>query len=359
MKLSVIVPVYNVEMYIKECLDSLIQQSLSDEEYEIICIDDGSTDLSGKIAEDYAEEYKQIKVFQQENKGVSAARNEGVRRAGGEYICFVDPDDYLSAGILGNLYKMAVKNNLDKLMYGYIRFKDGKKESPANKDSEKIEEKDIIFFKDGLEMEKSPITPDWKIVWNYLVRRTVIIKYNLQFLEGVSYFEDEEFNLWLNRCVADCGYIDREIYHYRQYGTSTLHTFMDDNHFEHYIQGRCKVAIYHKKILDNLIDGKSQNLRVPMGQKELEEMICYEIRKILSHLIYKADRNIFEHILQILTKENLYPYPVRLYHMGIDKTLLRFLFDCFTVLYPLEWYLRFCMMVRCRILKGFMVDYFD
>lgn len=344
-KLSIIVPVYNVEKYIEECLDSLVRQNFSDEEYEIICVDDGSTDRSGEIVEDYGKRYRQIKVLRQENKGVSTARNVGVKMAKGEYVCFVDSDDYLSSYVLGTLYDLAVKYDLEKLMYGYVRFEDGETIDAKMEKEEIVGEESIIFFQDALEMRNSDITPDWQVVWNYLIRHSIIKEYKLQFIDGVSYYEDDEFNFWLNHCVAACGYIDKEFYHYRQYKTSSIYSFMNDNRFSHYIYGRCKVAIYHREILGDLAVGDSLVLKFPVTKNELETMLYLETRKILSHLIYKGNWKIFENILSLLKKEQLYPYPIRLYRMGIDKRFIRLLFDCFTVLYPIEWYLRFCMII--------------
>lgn len=357
MKLSIIVPIYNVEDYIKQCLDSLLHQNLTDKEYEIICIDDGSTDHSGKIAKDYEKKYRQIKVFQQKNKGVSSARNEGLRKARGEYLCFVDPDDFLSFGILGTLYDLAVKYDLEKLMYNYVRFEDGENKDIGMEDGRAAGEEKIFFFQNAVEMRNSDITPDWQVVWNYLIRHSIIKEYKLQFIDGVSYYEDEEFNFWLNHCVAACGYIDKEYYHYRQYETSSIHSFMNDSRFLYYIQGRCKVAIYHENVLENLVVGNSLVLKVPVTENELEMMLHLETRKILSHLIYKGNWSIFESILKLLKKEHLYPYPIRLYRMEIDKRFIRFLFDCFTVPYPIEWYLRLCMVIRHVVLKKITIDY--
>ena len=98
MKLSIVVPVYNVERYVAECLDSLLEQGLSDSDYEILCVDDGSTDRSGGIAEDYARRYRQVAVIHQGNRGLSAARNTGIRAAAVEYVYFIDSDDLLERG---------------------------------------------------------------------------------------------------------------------------------------------------------------------------------------------------------------------------------------------------------------------
>ena len=107
---SIIIPVYNTEEYLRECLDSIIHQTLKD--IEIILVDDGSTDNSGKICDEYKEKDTRIKVIHQENQGVSVARNRGIEAAKGEYIYFVDSDDYLiNNDFLENAYKIGIENN--------------------------------------------------------------------------------------------------------------------------------------------------------------------------------------------------------------------------------------------------------
>ena len=125
MKLSIIVPIYNVAPYLKKCVDSLLQQDISD--YEIILVNDGSTDNSGVIADELTA-YPQplpkgkgvsMKVIHQENAGLSAARNTGIVVAQGEYIMFVDSDDYLQPNVLGVLMEQIERDNLDVLRFRY------------------------------------------------------------------------------------------------------------------------------------------------------------------------------------------------------------------------------------------------
>lgn len=125
MKLSIIVPIYNVAPYLRKCVDSLLAQDISD--YEIILVDDGSTDNSGTIADELTA-YPQplpkrrgvlMKVIHQENKGLSAARNTGIAVAQGEYIMFVDSDDYLQPNVLGVLMEQIERDNLDVLRFRY------------------------------------------------------------------------------------------------------------------------------------------------------------------------------------------------------------------------------------------------
>lgn len=118
-KLSIIVPVYNVSKYLAKCLDSLICQDLKLEEYEIIVVNDGSTDNSEEISRQYEEKYSNIKVVCQENQGLSGARNTGVKIALGKYIQFVDSDDYLEPNVLKTLVDKMEFDNLDILRFNY------------------------------------------------------------------------------------------------------------------------------------------------------------------------------------------------------------------------------------------------
>ena len=117
MKLSIIVPIYNVASYLLKCVDSLLAQDITD--YEIILVDDGSPDNCPQICDEYAEKYDNIRVVHQENAGLSAARNTGIAAATGDYIMFVDSDDYLQPNTLGALLEQAEREQLDVLRFDY------------------------------------------------------------------------------------------------------------------------------------------------------------------------------------------------------------------------------------------------
>ena len=132
MKLSIIVPIYNVAPYLRKCVDSLLAQDISD--YEVILVDDGSTDGSSEIADAIQSMYASspnnlitsspaIKVIHQENAGLSAARNTGIAAAQGEYVCFVDSDDYWQENVLGELMAQIEKEQLDVLRFDYQNVK--------------------------------------------------------------------------------------------------------------------------------------------------------------------------------------------------------------------------------------------
>lgn len=116
-KLSFIVPIYQVEKYLRKCVDSLLNQDVSPSEYEIVLVDDGGKDACPQICEEYAATYPNIRVIHRENGGLSAARNSGIAVAQGEYICFVDSDDYWQPNVLGGLMAQIERDNLDVLRF--------------------------------------------------------------------------------------------------------------------------------------------------------------------------------------------------------------------------------------------------
>lgn len=123
-KISVTLPVYNVEKYLRRCLNSILNQTFKGT-YEIICVDDGSTDKSPDILKEYSEKYPHIKVVRQENQGLSVARNTAMKYVTGKYVMFVDSDDFLALDALEKLYKYAQEYRCDVVIFDFIRNIDG------------------------------------------------------------------------------------------------------------------------------------------------------------------------------------------------------------------------------------------
>ena len=126
MKFSILVPVYNVEKYLEQCVESLLNQTYKGE-YEIILVDDGSTDSSGKICDEYAEKYPQIKVIHKKNEGLVSSRQTGIAEAKGEYSLFVDSDDFADTDLLLTVSDCIERNeNPDMVIYSFRYYSDGK-----------------------------------------------------------------------------------------------------------------------------------------------------------------------------------------------------------------------------------------
>ena len=208
MKLSVIVPVYNVEKFLPRCLDSLLRQGLEVGEYEVICVNDGSPDNCAQILAEYEQKYPGIfRVITQENRGLGEARNTGMKVAQGEYVTFVDSDDYVVDGGLGFVYHKFVKSNLDVVGFRYstvcstdaFYLRDEKAD---------IYEGKIIFEGDGSEAYNH-IKPN---VWSNMYRRTFLSENGIIFEPILC--EDVIFNFQVFRRDPQVLLTDCSIYRY-------------------------------------------------------------------------------------------------------------------------------------------------
>lgn len=179
-KVSIIVPVYNVEKYLTRCLDSLINQTLQD--IEIICINDGSKDNSLKILERYAALDDRIQIINQKNRGQSVARNNGIEIAVGKYIGFVDSDDWVDLDFFENLYNAIEKYNCDIAVAGIIRL------HKLNKKFHLKFDKEIITDDINTKFELCDV-PELSYVWNKIYKKEVLLQHQLKFEEGI-FFED-------------------------------------------------------------------------------------------------------------------------------------------------------------------------
>lgn len=177
-KISIIVPVYKVEQYIRRCLDSIVNQTFTD--WECILVDDGSPDNSGKICDEYAEKDDRFRVFHQENAGVSAARNKGLDEARGEWISFVDSDDWVEKEMLKMMCSCAEQNKAEVVICGSAIVNENKT-------------KEILKLKDGwLNM---PQDYEWHFnaPWGKLYSKNIIDMYNVKFPLGITLAEDLYF----------------------------------------------------------------------------------------------------------------------------------------------------------------------
>lgn len=188
-KISIIVPVYNVEQYISDCLESIVSQNTN--EIEALLIDDGSTDNSLAICREYAAKFENIKVFHQENKGLGYTRNRGVDLARGEYLAFLDSDDYVPSDIYHKLYLVAKKTNADIILGKAMRFDSTSRKLYTPYATDRVFEKEELFV---VSPSTIPYVIHNGIVANKLYKRKFVQDNNLRFLEGVHY-EDTYFSL--------------------------------------------------------------------------------------------------------------------------------------------------------------------
>lgn len=183
LKVSVIIPIYNREKFLCKCMDSVLRQTLKD--IEIICIDDGSTDRSFKILQKYLQKDNRIKILTQKNSGPSLSRNNGLKIAKGEYVSFVDSDDWIDLEFLEKLYSAAKKYNADIACAGIKRLRSYKWKYHLKFEKEEFTENTDRKF-------QLCDVPEKCYVWNKIYRLSELRKHNILFEPGVLY-EDRCF----------------------------------------------------------------------------------------------------------------------------------------------------------------------
>lgn len=221
--ISVIIPIYNVEKYLRECLDSVVGQDFVDK--EVILVDDGSKDSSGAICDEYASLYPFIKAIHKKNGGLSSARNAGIDAAKGEWVVFLDSDDLWSdSGTLSKLKAYAESLNLDILRFEYLAVNE-RLQPLEQKEYNKISVKNRILS--NYELVKDGIAGEW-FAWLYLIRKELLK--DIRFDENCRFQEDIDFYCKLfARKDMRCGYIGEKLYLYRKRENSITTTYKIDN----------------------------------------------------------------------------------------------------------------------------------
>lgn len=214
MFLSIIIPVYNCEEYLSDCLDSCLEQDIPFDEYEIICINDGSTDGSGEILKEYSDKNTNIRVFTQQNKGVSAARNIGLDNAKGEYIMFLDGDDLIRTNCLQGLKKTLGEKPCARLKMGaYMGDSDDAERFKINPDDSKLSK--LTLF---------------EVLWMSVLQRSLIEEQKLRFVEGITHHEDELFLTDFQNVSSEVIEYPANIYFYRRSSGTAIDRTNPVNH---------------------------------------------------------------------------------------------------------------------------------
>lgn len=259
MGLSVIVPVYNVEKYLKKCLDSILMQTYKD--YELILVNDGSTDNSSKICDEYANLNKNIKVIHKKNGGLSEARNIGLKTASKEYVFFIDSDDFLDdCKAFEKIIRRTDETKVDVLNFGFKKYYE-----ESNKMVSYFKKEDYIFKKNyDIKQTFSYIIKNNLYIasaWNKVIRTQILQKNNLKFIEGI-YSEDIE---WCNRLAIyskTFDYLNEDFYCYRQR----------------------KESISKNILSKNLLDLKDSIITC---YKQIEKLDKYKKMNLLSYISYQ------------------------------------------------------------------------
>lgn len=224
MKVSFVVPIYNVEKYLEKCIESILAQTY--ENIELILVDDGSSDNSGAICDRYQKD-KRVKVIHQKNSGVSLARNNGLANCTGDWVCFVDGDDWIA----NNIVETFLPYLTDQFDIGYIKHKEVKDVSRINEESGRNKENIMLFSRtDLVNFQLAAFNRDQKGTYDFhnvklstpckFYRKKLLDQHNIIFPPNIPTGEDCIFNLYVLRYAVRAVYIDIPMYFHRVWSNS-------------------------------------------------------------------------------------------------------------------------------------------
>ncbi|EDP70552.1 capsular polysaccharide biosynthsis protein [Flavobacteriales bacterium ALC-1] len=311
MKLSIIIPVYNVEKYISTCLDSIVNQDLKKDEYEVIIINDGSTDNSGKIVKTYSENYSNIFLYTQKNGGVGSARNKGLSYAKGDFVYFLDPDDYLAMNVLKTLTSTAVQYNLDVLTFDSTSFNDSSVLPENNSNNSEANLSDVITGIDYIAKTKYSST-----VWLFLINRSFLIDIDLKFIKG-RWMEDAIFTLELFIKVKRMAHLNINAYFYRVSSESAMNSY-EPNHYLKLIDDNINAALVFNPIIQKLENDKVNPNCIKRVKARQQSFLFFSmIRMIKSTISF----NEVKQIMNKMSEQNIFPLHM---FLGKDYNLLSY-----------------------------------
>lgn len=280
MKLSIIIPCYNAEKFIQKCVESILVQKGFD--FEVILVNDGATDKTLEISENLAQTDERIKVINQENKGLSGARNSGIEQAQGKYIMFVDADDWLEPNSFDEIYKNF--NNEDLFCFSYNRVFDNKI-TPRNLKIEGVFDANFIQRRMvgliGKELSDPSQADSLVTVWGKIYKSAFIKKNNIQFVETNIYGnEDALFNIQYLEFASNSKVLNLPLYNYRKNNYLSY-----TNLYKPYLFQQWK-TLYQK--ISEIIANKEDEFKVAFGNRIALSLIGLGINETYSNLPFSA-----------------------------------------------------------------------
>ena len=330
-KISIIVPTYNAKDFIDNCVESLVNQTY--ENIEIILVNDGSTDNSGDSLDQWMEKDKRVKVFHKENGGTHSARNLGVEKSTGEYVMFIDPDDWFSLNAVECLVEEIKKTNADVIKFNYVKeygthFESKTNNLLKNKLYTGTEYQNVLRMNLGLVGEELKNIQDFNFLASVCFgcyKKEIIIQNELKFtnMKEIGTFSDGLFNLSFLLKASSFYFLDQHLYHYRKNNyASCTNTY--------------RIGFYEKnKVLINKIrmlfdfEKLSNNFSVAYSNR-----VSYSLFELIVNEGLNNDFNVLKtHIKQIISDDQ--------YVSELKKLNLKFL--------PLKWKICFSMMKTRRV----------
>lgn len=252
-RLSIIIPFYNVERFISRCLDSVYRQDIPEDEYEVICVDDCSPDDSISIVEAYAKKHPNLKIVRNKvNRKLGGARNAGMDVAVGNYIWFIDSDDFIEDNVLDVLCSTAEKDDLDVLHFNYENY-------PVRTRLHRITCHNLMsgpemFFDKRFKWQHDLIT-----AWRKLYRRSFLIANSISFAEHIMW-EDDDYSIIVFARATRVRHIDLSAYYYCANPDSITRTDYNSTHISYWIQLSCRLMQIKSSFMADNLDYRFQGL---------------------------------------------------------------------------------------------------
>ena len=242
-KVSVIIPVYNTERFVGECIESILSQTMGD--FELILVDDGSPDRSGEICDEYAARDSRIRVIHKPNGGVSSARNAGIDASTGTWLCFCDSDDTMPLHALAALVGVAESHHEAQLVVGKTVAENDVIWCPKEEDCGKVH-----LVQQDIKNESLSKVVGW-CVWGKIVSREIVVQNNLYFDTSLIAGEDPLWNFFLSKHLDTVAYCNEVVYSYRQDNPTSANKQPDKTKFY------CSVLRLAQIVAENLCDPES------------------------------------------------------------------------------------------------------
>lgn len=270
--ISIIVPIYNVEKYLNKCIESIVNQTY--ENIEIILIDDGSNDNSGIICDEYAKKDNRIIVVHKENGGVSSARNKGLKIAKGEWISFVDADDWIEQNFCQTLLNKVTQEQADIALCGYNRITDNR--------IEKINANNQEVFLNSNEYLVKSLNPQTGFGFCHmkLIKKEVLK--SISFNERIEVGEDALFNIQLSTYIKKAVFLKQPLYNYRINNQSVVKRY-DENYANKYLKS---MKIIEEYIWQEYNEENEENIEI---KQNYYNFVAYHIMLIIVNYCYHPD----------------------------------------------------------------------
>lgn len=276
--LSIIIPVYNSEKYLKECIDSIVCQN--NNIFELLLIDNGSTDRSKEICDEYADKFNFIKAFHIPNKGVSNARNYGIEHSSGEWITFIDSDDFISPEYIQSIEPF-LNTDTDLITFNYVRYINEQKKEPGILTIKEGEHyMTLELFNLAIRLEVASLS-----VWSSVYRKYILQNNILRFREDMSTCEDFIFSLSYYKYVNKFYVINKNLYYYRlnPFSTTSIRSLQHANDYQ----------IVFNTIIDTIKDKNIDHKNILIFEERWTKWIIgliynYKSQKIKDELIKES-----------------------------------------------------------------------